>query len=167
MRPRPARSPLVLTVVPALMILLGCSAKGVKETRAASTLAVKELQSLVDDATENGLKERERARSEEPLDWALLAATAIQQFQASPDARALRNPYDAARPVYAARAEGSDPGTVYLDATPARSGTILVIAVFKDGTALRRETSNVKVNVARRPPKLDVDTGAMPAAPNL
>lgn len=164
---RPARSPLVLTAVPALIILLGCGAKGVKETRAASTLAVKELQSLVDDATENGLKERERARSEEPLDWALLAATAIQQFQASPDARALRNPYDAARPVYAARAEGSDPGTVYLDATPARSGAIMVVAVFKDGTALRRETSNVKVNVARLPPKLDVDTGAMPAAPNL
>jgi hypothetical protein len=151
----------------AVALLLACSAKGVKETREASKLAVRELQGLVDDGIERGLKEREAARSEEALDFAAISAAAVQRFTALPEARALRNPYSAGRPVFVVGPEGREPGTVYLDATSAASGAILVTAVFQDGAAVKREAASVKVNVAARPKKIDVDTGAMPAAPGL
>lgn len=167
MRQKPFHAALAAAAAAALALLAGCAAKGVKETRAASALAVREVQSLVDDGLDKAIKEREMARSEEAPDFAAVAAAALQRFQSSPDARDLKNPYDAARPVFVARPEGREPGTVYLDATPAATGAILVIAVYKDGAAVKRESATVKVNVALRPRKIDVNTDAGPAAPGL
>jgi hypothetical protein len=149
----------------ALLLLAGCASKEAKETRAAATLAVRELQGLVDEGIERGIKEREAARSEEPLDFAAIAATAIQRFMALPEARALKNPYDPGKPIYSARAEAREPGTVYLDGSTAPSGTLLVTAVFKEGASLRREPSSVKVNVLAKPPRIEVDSGGPPVAP--
>lgn len=155
-------------LLPALVVLLaGCATKEAKETRAASDLAVRELQGLVDEGIERGIKEREAARSEEALDFAAIAATAVQRFQALPEARALKNPYDPAKPIYVARAEAKEPGTVYLDASTAPSGTLLITAVFKDGASLRREPASVKVNVLAKPPRIEVDTGGPPVAPRF
>jgi len=165
MRPKPF--PVLALAAAALPLLVGCAAKGVKETRAASVLAVRELQSLVDDGLDKAIKEREMARSEEAPDFSAVAAAALQRFQSSPDARDLKNPYDPSKPVFVARPEGREPGTVYLDATPAATGAILVTAVFKDGAAVKRESATVKVNVALRPRKIEVNTDAGPAAPGL
>ena len=161
------RAPRPLALAAAAVLLLGCDAKGVKETRAASALAVRELQSLVDDGIEKAIKEREAARSEEAPDFSAVAAAAIQRFQALPEARAMMNPYDPAKPAFVAKAEGREPGTVYLDAAGAASGAIQVTAVYKDGVAVKKDHASVKVNVAARPPKLDVDSGGPPVAPRF
>jgi hypothetical protein len=163
MRPVPA---LFLSAATALLYL-GCAAKGVKETKSAAALAVLELQNLVDEGIEKGVKEREKGRSEEPLDFQTIATVAVQKFQALPQAREVKNAFNPARPVFVAGAEGREPGSVYIDASRAATGAIFVTAVFKDGSALKREPGTVKVNTAIRPPKLDVDTGAMPAAPRF
>lgn len=149
----------------ALVLLAGCASKEAKDTRAASALAVRELQGLVDEGIEKGIKERAAARSEEGLDFPAIAAAAIQRFQMLPEARAARNPYSPAKPAFVAGAEGREPGTVYLDAAGAASGVVAVTAVFKDGSAVKRERATVKVNVDARPPKLDVDSGGPPVAP--
>jgi hypothetical protein len=163
MRPVPA---LFLSAA-ALLLMAGCAAKGVKETKAAAALAATELQNLVDEGIEKGLKEREKGRSEEPLDFQALSAAAVLKFQALPQAREVKNAFSPAKAVFVTGAEGREPGTVYIDASRAATGAIFVTAVFKDGAALKREALTVKVNTAARPPKIDVDTGAMPAAPGL
>lgn len=157
----------ILFAAPALLALLACGSKEAKDTRAASALAVRELQGLVDEGIERGVKEREAARSEEAPDFAAIAATAIQRFQALPEARELRNPYTPSRPAFAAEAEGREPGTVYLDARSAASGAISITAVFKDGAAVKKEGAVVKVNVAARPRKFDVEGGGPPVAPRF
>lgn len=163
MRPVPA----LLMSATAVLLILGCAAKGVKETKAAAALAVLELQNLVDEGIEKGVKEREKGRSEEPLDFQAIAATAVVKFLALPQAREVKNAFSPAKAVFVAGAEGREPGSVYIDASRATTGALFVTAVFKDGAALKREARTVKVNTSIRPPKLDVDTGAMPAAPRF
>jgi hypothetical protein len=164
MRPSPV---LCFLATAALLLALGCAAKGVKETKASAEMAVIELQNLVDEGIEKGVKEREKGRSEEPLDFPGIARTAVLKFQGLPQAREAKNAFNPAKPVFVASTEGREPGSVYIDASRAATGAIFVTAVFKDGAALKRDARSVKVNTAARPPKIDVDTGAMPAAPGL
>ncbi len=83
---------------------------------------MRELQGLVDEGIEQGVKEREAARSEDALVRGRRRHRRPAPSRPSPEAQALKNPYDPAKPIYVAGPEAKEPGTVYLDARSAASG---------------------------------------------
>ena len=126
----------------------GQSSDPAEATRQATSLAVKELKPLLEDATSKA----QSGSRQDLVEWNRVADGAIRTFQSKFSGR--KNLYEPGAPVFVAGPAGTRPGSVYLDGSRALSdGVVMVTGIYRDkgATTPREDAQSIQVSPAWKP----------------